>query len=285
MRSRTVLVHVRHSDVSIVLSFFHHLKDFIRRRNESFSNALKSNRQSIGERETLYFNVRNTIFIFVNGEIRFGDIEKIANLVEIDFEVGHFDLKLKISVQRVDMVEDILNDPRNNTLLTFAIHHTLDQSFRVSRTRRASSHLHGVSLAARCLSVGKDRAVVTTENIFDDLFCCFVVDFLLRGIRSKDFVEDVDFTLEETDMPSQRSNEPHETYADQNSFFLIGREFHDAFASCPFFRIVQRTKTSNDTDIAFIGGHRRSREKMIRTNLTKQTIRISSAQLATDSRI
>ena len=58
------------------------------------------------------------------------------------------------------------------------------------------SHLHGVSLATGCLSIGKDRSVVAAENIFDDLFRCFVVDFLLGGIRPKDFVEDVDFPLE-----------------------------------------------------------------------------------------
>ena len=50
-------------------------------------------------------------------------------------------------------------------------------------------------LATGRLPVGKDRTVVTAENIFDDFFSGFIVHFLLSRIRTKNFVEDVDFTL------------------------------------------------------------------------------------------
>jgi hypothetical protein len=80
-----------------------------------------------------HFDVRDTVLVLVHGEIRFRHVEKIANLVEIDFEIGNFDLKLQIRVQRVNMVENVLHDSRNNTLLTLDTHDTL------ARTRSRSA--------------------------------------------------------------------------------------------------------------------------------------------------
>ena len=113
-----------------------------------------------------------------------------------------------------------------------------------------------MSFATRCLPVGKDRPIVTAQNIFDDFFCCFIVHFLLCGIRPKDFIEDVDFTLERTgDRMKERKGENCRAYTYQHSFLLIGRKLHNTSAARSFFRIVQRTKASNYTYIAFIGRH------------------------------
>ncbi len=41
-------------------------------------------------------------------------IKKIPDFVEINFEVGHLDVELEVFVHGVDVVEDIVDNPRND---------------------------------------------------------------------------------------------------------------------------------------------------------------------------
>jgi hypothetical protein len=45
------------------------------------------------------------------------------------------------------------------------------------------------------------------------------------------------------------------TYGDQDSLFLVCWKFDNTLASGTFFRVVQWTKASNNTNIAFICRH------------------------------
>ena len=63
----------------------------------------------------------------MHGQVRLRHIEQITNLIEIDFEVGNFDLKLKISIQCINMVKYVLYNARYNTLMTITIQYTLSK--------------------------------------------------------------------------------------------------------------------------------------------------------------
>jgi hypothetical protein len=41
-------------------------------------------------------------------------IEQISNLVEVNFEVGNFDVEFEILLHRVDVVEDVVDDARDD---------------------------------------------------------------------------------------------------------------------------------------------------------------------------
>ena len=42
-------------------------------------------------------------------------IEQISDFVQIDFEVGDLDVELEVLVHRVDVVEDVVDDARDDT--------------------------------------------------------------------------------------------------------------------------------------------------------------------------
>lgn len=80
-------------------------------------------------------------------------VEKIANLVQIDLEIGDLDLELERRVHRVDVVEDVRDDARNDALQLLVAEHAL----------------HCVRLTRRCLTVCEYRAVVAREHIFTSI--------------------------------------------------------------------------------------------------------------------
>ena len=58
-------------------------------------------------------------------------------------------MELEILLHRVDVVEDIVHNPGDNSLLVGVVNDTL----------------HGVGFTARSLAVGKYSSVVSTQNI------------------------------------------------------------------------------------------------------------------------
>ena len=72
-------------------------------------------------------------------------IQKIPAFVEVNLKVGALDVELKVFLHAVDVVEDILNDPWNDSL----------------KSRVIDDTLHCVSFSTGGLAVGEYSSVVT----------------------------------------------------------------------------------------------------------------------------
>jgi len=111
----------------------------------------------------------------MDGQIHFGHVQQIPDLVHVDLEVGDLDLELELRVHGVDVVEDVLDDARNDALHLLAVEFAL----------------HGVRLARRGLPVGEYGAIVAAQHVLHNLLGRRVVDHLLRRVRPEDAVEHV----------------------------------------------------------------------------------------------
>lgn len=76
-------------------------------------------------------------------------VKQISDLVHVDFEVRHLDVKLQVLLHGVDVIEDVVDDTRDDSLLA----------------RVTDDTLHCVRLPRRRLPVGEYRPVVPAEHI------------------------------------------------------------------------------------------------------------------------
>ena len=76
-------------------------------------------------------------------------IQQIPALVQIDFKVRDLDVELEVFFHGIDVIEDVIDNPRDDTLHGGIIYHSL----------------HGVGLPRRCLTVCKDGSIITTQHI------------------------------------------------------------------------------------------------------------------------
>lgn len=117
----------------------------------------------------------------MHAQIHLGHVQQISNLIHIDFIVRNLDVKLQILFHRIDVIEDIVDNARNDTLLH----------------RVPNDTLHCVRLAGGCLTIGEYRSIVTGQHIRDNGLGRLIVDLLLRCIRLEDFVEQIDLALKQ----------------------------------------------------------------------------------------
>ena len=76
-------------------------------------------------------------------------IKQVSDLVQVDLKVGDFDVELQVLLHRVDVVEDVVDDPGDDSLHAGVV----------------DDPLHGVSLAGGGLAISKYCSVVSTQNI------------------------------------------------------------------------------------------------------------------------
>ena len=112
-------------------------------------------------------------------------------------------MELKVLLHGVNVVEDVIDNPGDDALHGWVIDHPL----------------HGMGLSGRRLSVSKYGSIVSTKNIcekinvkeiqhfytssvsgrtFDDIFCSSVIHSTLCNIWFEDFVEHIQFSLQNT---------------------------------------------------------------------------------------
>ena len=96
-----MLIHVCNGHMTIRFSIFDYFKHFFWTGYESFGGT---------------FYERHTIFILMHTQIHFGHVKQISNFVQINFIIGDFDVKLKIYFHTVNMIEDVVHNPRNYAL-------------------------------------------------------------------------------------------------------------------------------------------------------------------------
>lgn len=58
----------------------------------------------------------------------------------------------------------------------------------------------------RRLTVGKNRSIVASQNVANNRLCGFIVDFFLGGVRFKDFIEQINFSLEFCKRKNRKQN-------------------------------------------------------------------------------
>lgn len=86
----------------IRFSLLNHLEHLLGTRHESLGGAL---------------HVRHPILVLVHRQIDLGHVEQIANLVHVDFVVGDLDVEFEVHLHAVDVIENVVDDARNDALL------------------------------------------------------------------------------------------------------------------------------------------------------------------------
>ena len=76
-------------------------------------------------------------------------IKQICDFVQIDFKVGDLDVELEVLLHRIDVVEDVVDNPGYDAQLVGVV----------------DDALHGVGLAARGLTIGEYGSIVSTQHI------------------------------------------------------------------------------------------------------------------------
>lgn len=153
-----------HGNVTIGFALLDHLEHILGRGNKTLRGPLDEG---------------HSIFVFMHAQIYLRNIEQISNLVHVDLIVRDLDVKLQILFHGVDVIENVVNNAWNDTLF----HRITDDA------------LHCVRLAGGCLTIGKYRSIVASEDIRDNRFGRLIVHLLLRCVRLEDFVKQIDFTL------------------------------------------------------------------------------------------
>ena len=110
-------------------------------------------------------------------------------------------MELEVLLHGINVVEDVIDNPWDDALHGWVVDYPL----------------HGMGLSGRRLSVSKYGSIVSTKNIcekinvkeiqhfytssvsehtFDDVFCSSVIHLILCNIWFKDFVEHIQFSLQ-----------------------------------------------------------------------------------------
>lgn len=155
-----------YSDVSIRFSLLDDLEHILRTRHESLGST---------------FHIRNAILVLMDTQIDLRDVEQIPDLVHVDFIVRDFDVELEVHLHAVDVVEDVVDDARNDTLLRRITHDTL----------------HRVSLTGGCLTISEDCSIVASQYVGHNGLRRLTVDFFLCCIWLEDLIEQINFSLRE----------------------------------------------------------------------------------------
>lgn len=87
--------------MTVGFSFLDDLEDFFRAGDKPFGGTL---------------DVHRVVFVLVNGQVDLGGIQKITDLVQIDLEIGNFDVELQILLHGVNVVEDVVDNAGNDSL-------------------------------------------------------------------------------------------------------------------------------------------------------------------------
>lgn len=89
-------------------------------------------------------------------------------------------MELEVHFHAIDVVEDVADNTRNDSLLTWVTHHPL----------------HRMCFTRRSLTVREYRSIVTGEHISHNRLRRLKVNFFLRCIRLEDFIEQINFSLQ-----------------------------------------------------------------------------------------
>lgn len=92
---------------------------------------------------------------------------------------AYLDMKLNVLVHRINMVKNIINNPRDD-----ALHGGITED-----------SFHRVCLSGRSLSICKYGTIIATQDVFDDGKSRFRVDFVLGCIRLEHLVKNINFAL------------------------------------------------------------------------------------------
>ena len=120
-------------------------------------------------------DVDTSCLVLVHGQVVVSWDQQITNLLHVDLHVADLDGELDAAVAAHNRVEDLLDNPRNDTL-----------GFLISNL--SSAH-HGVRLSRTGLAVGEDGAVVTGKHIVDRAADGVVEDIVLGGVGGEHSVE------------------------------------------------------------------------------------------------
>ena len=91
----------RDGNVTVGLSFLDHFENLFRAGDKPLRGAL---------------DVDGVVLVLVDCQVDLGRVQKIPDLVKVDLKVGNFDVELEVFLHGVDVVEDIVDDARDDAL-------------------------------------------------------------------------------------------------------------------------------------------------------------------------
>ena len=101
-------------------------------------------------------------------------IKEVAYSLHVDLEIAALNREFDFGISFTDLLEQVLKHSRDETLKLLVV-----------KTRA----LHRKRLARACLSVAKDRSIVSIEYTIDRWNCNFLEDACLACLRPKHTVE------------------------------------------------------------------------------------------------